>query len=69
MIWSLFFLITANAQNPCVPYDPNNPGSPWERYCRSGKDFVISKGTGGLPNSHKGQNQGTCQEYHFSIVT
>ena len=52
MIWSLFFLITANAQNPCVPYDPNNPGSPWERYCRSGKDFVISKGTGGLPNSH-----------------
>ena len=40
MIWSCILFLISNAQNPCVPYDPNNPGSPWERYCRSGKDFI-----------------------------
>ena len=43
MWWILAFVLISqfNAQNPCVPYDPNNPGSPWERYCKSGKGFIF----------------------------
>ena len=62
MIWSFLFFLIADAQNPCVPYDPNNPGSPWERYCRSGRDFIIPLGN---YQSFGSKNHDTCQEYHL----